>query len=64
MPVITVQMHQTSVEQKAELIHQLTATAAAVTQIAPASFTVLIQELENGAIGVGGRTLTEIKAAR
>jgi 4-oxalocrotonate tautomerase family enzyme len=64
MPVITVQMHQTSPDQKVELIRGLTAAAAAVTQLPAASFIVLLQELEDGSIGIGGRTRTEVMAAR
>ena len=64
MPVITIQMHKTSPEQKGELIRNLTATAAAVTQMPATAFTVLVQELESGNIGIGGRTLTKVLASR
>lgn len=64
MPVITVQMHTTSPEQKADLIRELTATAGAVTQLPPAAFIVLIQELQDGNIGIGGRTRAEVIATR
>jgi 4-oxalocrotonate tautomerase len=64
MPVLTIQMHRTTPAQKAELIQELTATAVKVTGIPAPSFVVLIQELEDGAIGLGGRTLAEVKASR
>lgn len=64
MPVITVQMHATTPEQKASLIRELTATAGSITQMPPAAFIVLIQELEDGNIGIGGRTRAEVMATR
>ena len=64
MPVITVQMHQATQEQKLELIRTLTAAAVAATQIPAQKFTVLIHELAADNIGVGGKSLTEVKAAR
>lgn len=59
MPVITVTMAtgQTSREQKEQLIEQLTARAVEITSIPRQAFTVLIQELEPTAIGIGGQTL-------
>ena len=38
--------------------------AAAVTGIPEDKFIVLLRELEDGNIGVGGQTLKEVKAAR
>lgn len=64
MPVITVQMHQTTPTQKAELIRGLTASAMAATGIPAPSFIVLIQELDETNIGIGGRNLAEVRAAR
>jgi 4-oxalocrotonate tautomerase len=64
MPVITIALSQTSSEMKKSLISALTATAASVTRIPEASFVVLVQELPEDAIGVGGRALPEIKSAR
>ena len=64
MPVITIQMHQPTPSQKADLIRDLTSAAAAATQMPPASFIVLIQELADENIGIGGRTRAEVMAAR
>jgi 4-oxalocrotonate tautomerase family enzyme len=64
VPVITVQLHKTSPEQKVELIRGLTAAAVAVTQLPATSFIVLLQELEDGSIGIGGKTRTEVMVAR
>lgn len=64
MPVITIEMGETDTERKKSLIENLTKTAAEVTNIPAEKFTVLIHELDSANIGVGGRTLTEIKAAQ
>ena len=64
MPVITVQMHETSSEQKADLIHSLTAAAVEVTRIPAPMFIVLIQELKDQNIGIGGKTRAEVMATR
>jgi 4-oxalocrotonate tautomerase family enzyme len=64
MPVITVQMHQATPTQKAELIRDLTASAAAATQLPPAAFIVFIQEMGDENIGIGGRNRAEVMAAR
>jgi phenylpyruvate tautomerase PptA (4-oxalocrotonate tautomerase family) len=47
-----------------ELIRGLTAAAVAVTQLPATSFIVLLQELEDGSIGIGGKTRTEVMVAR
>ena len=59
MPVITVTMAtgQTSRKQNEQLIEQLTARSAEILAVPPQAFTILIQELEPTAIGVGGQTL-------
>ena len=64
MPVITVTMGPASKAKKKELIEKLTASACEVTNIPATSFTVLITELEYENIGVGGRTIEEIRAAK
>ena len=64
MPVITVQMHQASPEQKGDLIRGLTAAAAEATRIPAQAFIVLIQELEDGNIGIGGKTRAEVVPGR
>jgi 4-oxalocrotonate tautomerase len=64
MPVITVQMHKTSPEVKATLIQGLTAMAMQATQLPASAFIVLIQELADENIGIGGKPRTEALAAR
>jgi 4-oxalocrotonate tautomerase len=63
MPVISVAIHPVSSEQKKSLIAALTRSAAEVTKVPEAKFIVLLNELPEEAIGVGGRTLKEIRAA-
>ena len=64
MPVITVQMHKTSPEVKATLIRDLTAKAMQATQLPASAFIVLIDEMADENIGIGGKTRTEAMAAR
>ena len=65
MPIISITTGQLSdVRQKAELIRGLTSAAVQATGIAEQSFTVLIHELDELNIGLGGRTLAEIKKSR
>lgn len=61
MPVISIAMHKTPVETRQHLITALTETAANVTKIPPQSFIILINELPEENIGIGGRTLFELK---
>jgi len=62
MPVINIAMHKVNEETKTNMIRNLTATAVETTGIPAQYFTVLIQELDDANIGVGGKTLTEIHA--
>ena len=64
MPVLTFEGGRLPQEKKKELIVRMTEAAAAVTGIPEDKFIVLLRELEDGNIGVGGQTLTEVKAAR
>ena len=64
MPVLTFEGGNLPQQKKKELIERLTEAAAAVTGIPEDKFIVLLRELEDGNIGVGGQTLTEVKAAR
>ena len=64
MPIMTFEGGILPQEKKTELIVRLTEAAAAVTGIPEEKFIVLVRELEDGNIGVGGKTLTEVKAAR
>lgn len=62
MPVITYEGCELDEEKKKQLIVQFTSMAAELTDFPRQAFTVVIREqpLEN--IGVGGETLTELKA--
>ncbi|GLH72540.1 hypothetical protein GETHLI_10420 [Geothrix limicola] len=64
MPVITIAMQSTSSEVKKSLITALTRSAAEATRLPEASFIVLVNELSDEAIGSGGRTLKELRAAQ
>lgn len=61
MPLIVYEAGQMTKELKAELIQQLTVTAAKVTGIPPGMFFVSIHELPDDDIAVGGVTVTELK---
>jgi len=64
MPVISVELgvEQMSEAQKKQLIGRFTADAVEITGISADKFTILINELPSENIGVGGRTLKDIKA--
>ena len=64
MPVITIQMHKVEQSMKTNLIRNLTAAAVETTKIPASAYTVIIQEVEDGNIGLGGKTLVEVKASR
>lgn len=61
MPVITLEGGKLSREQKRDLIHRFTSVASEVTSIPPQFFSVLIRELEDANLGLGGETVEEIK---
>lgn len=65
MPVISLTMGtgQATPQQKKELIESLTESAMKITGIPAKAFTILIHELNEDSIGVGGRTLEEMKAS-
>jgi len=62
MPVISLEIGKLPIEQKAELISKLSTAAAAITNIPLNAFTVVINELEDDNIGIGGKTIGELKA--
>ena len=64
MPVITVELGKTEKQVKTELIRNLTTTASKATQIPEQSFIVLINERDDQNIGIGGKTLEEVKMAK
>lgn len=64
MPVIslTLEEGQATAQQKKALIESFTSGAVEITGIPAQAFTILIHELNGESIGVGGRTLEEMKA--
>ena len=62
MPVINVAIHPIAQEQKTGLIERLTAEAVAITGVPADKFAVLIDEYDDGAIGLAGRTRADIMA--
>jgi len=66
MPVITITMGtgQADTEQKKTIIKDFTTRAVEIMKLPPQSFTILINELNHDAVGVGGITLEEKYAAQ
>lgn len=66
MPVITFDMGvgQANEEQKRSLIDRLTSESVAITGIPAEKFIVMINEIPHDSLGVGGKTLKDIKAGR
>lgn len=62
MPVINVEIGKLSVEVKRQLLFKLSDTASAITGIPINAFTVVITELEDDNMGIGGKTVRELKA--
>ena len=61
MPYISVESGALTSEQKKELIERLTATASEITNIPAQFFTVTIKELPDDNLGIGGKSIDEIK---
>lgn len=61
MPVITIQIGSVSDKQKKDLIQTMTSQAVKVTGIPEEAFIVIVNELPDENIGVGGKTVDEIK---
>jgi len=66
MPNIHVELGlgMTNEDQKRELIGRLTAEAVEVTHIPAQNFTVFISEYPFENMGVGGKSIKELRAAR
>lgn len=62
MPVITVDIGEIPKEQKPQLIKQLSYSAAEITGIPLSAFTVVIHEMPDDNIGIGTKTVAEMKA--
>lgn len=61
MPAITIALDQTSEEKKRQLIEIFTKKAAEITGYPAEYFFVYIQEYPTENIGVGGKSLKEIR---
>ncbi len=61
MPIIHIDMGKIPREQKISLIEKITGACVEVTNIPAQAFTVVINELDDESLGVGGKTLAEIK---
>jgi 4-oxalocrotonate tautomerase len=62
MPAITIALDQTSDEKKKQLIENLTRVASEITGYPAGHFFVYVQEYPTENIGVGGKTVKEIKS--
>ena len=61
MPVITIALDQISEEKKKQLVEKLTREAAEITEYPAEYFFVYVQEYPTENIGVGGKTLKELR---
>lgn len=61
MPIINLDIGKLSQEQKRELITCLSVEAARITNIPLGAFTVVINELADDNIGIGGKTIGDLK---
>ncbi len=61
MPIIRIDIAKIPREQKLSLIEKITEVSSEITKIPSAAFTVLINELEDDNIGVGGKPLAEVR---
>lgn len=61
MPTITIAMDQTSEEKKKLLIEKITEAASEITGYPAGYFYVYIQEYPSDNIGVGGKTLKDVR---
>lgn len=61
MPYITIESGALAPGQKKELIERLTMTTAEITGIPPQFFMVSIKELPDENIGIGGKSIDELK---
>ncbi len=60
MPVVTIQMSSgKTLEQKRQIVEEITDTLVRTLQVDPAMITILIQELSRENIGKAGRLLSE-----
>lgn len=62
MPVISLDIGKLSEPEKTALIEKLKYIAAEITNIPISAFTVVINELSDANIGIGGISIGELKA--
>ena len=62
MPVITIAIHPISQDEKTCLINKITEIAVEITKVPADKYVVLIEEFDNGSIGLAGKTRAEIIA--
>ncbi len=61
MPAITIAIDQTSEEKKKQLVEKITKAAVEITGYPAEFFFVYVQEYPAENIGVGGKTLKEMR---
>lgn len=62
MPTITIALDKTSEEKKKQLVERLTKEAAEITGYPAEYFFVYVQEYSIENIGVGGKTLKDVRS--
>jgi 4-oxalocrotonate tautomerase len=62
MPTITIAIDQVSEDKKKQLVETLTKEAAGITGYPAEFFFVYVQEFPTENIGVGGKTLKEMRS--
>lgn len=62
MPVISIDIGEVSTEQKKALIEEMTVKAAEITSIPREAFVVVVREMPDAALGIGGKTVAQMKA--
>lgn len=63
MPYITVEGGPLTREQKENLIRRLTEVASEIMKVPPEFFLTTIKELPDENIGIGGKTIDQVKKA-
>jgi 4-oxalocrotonate tautomerase len=64
MPTITITVDKMSEEKKKQLVEHLTKEASKITEYPPEYFFIYVQEYAAENIGVGGKTLKEIRKSQ
>lgn len=62
MPAITIAIDKTSEEKKKQLVEKFTKDAVEITGYPAEYFFVYVQEYPSENIGVGGKTLNEVRS--